>query len=200
MQPAPFSSWLLVTFLHLSSLLCDYSCCVLCSAPQIVQSQVADTLLALVPGLELATDGFPGETDRQHAETMRLVAKYRFIHLHISKFYSRPGTPAARMKQIPSTVAKQRSREVSALAESFTDCYQHLVNTEQRVCIVEVAADGRSLVGHTKTYAQVTQEGLGPDQTCLRRHLLPSMDRRGNMCYLLDFLPLGLIRSNLHRC
>ena len=65
--------------------------------------QVADTLLAAVPKLTLATDiicGFPGETDADHAETLALVQKYRFAVCHISQFYPRPGTPAARMKKV----------------------------------------------------------------------------------------------------
>lgn len=54
--------------------------------------KVADTLIQLVPGLELATDiicGFPGETEEDHQGTMDLVAKYRFPHCHISQFYPR---------------------------------------------------------------------------------------------------------------
>jgi tRNA A37 methylthiotransferase MiaB len=65
--------------------------------------RVADTLLDKVPGLELATDiicGFPGETDEDFEETMALVRRYRFSHTHISQFYARPGTPAARMKKV----------------------------------------------------------------------------------------------------
>lgn len=65
----------------------------------------ADTLLQLVPEVQLATDiicGFPGETDADFQETMDLVAHYRFSHTHISQFYPRPGTPAARMKKVRS--------------------------------------------------------------------------------------------------
>jgi len=40
-----------------------------------------------------------GETEEEFEETMRLVEQYRFPHCHISQFYPRPGTPAARMKQ-----------------------------------------------------------------------------------------------------
>ncbi|BDA40551.1 probable threonylcarbamoyladenosine tRNA methylthiotransferase at N-terminal half [Coccomyxa sp. Obi] len=128
--------------------------------------RVADTLLGLVPGLELATDiicGFPGETDEDFEATMALVRKYRFPHTHISQFYPRPGTPAARMKKLPNGVAKARSRALTVLVDSFTDCYERLVGTLQRVCVVEMAADGRRFVGHTKSYTQVLlepQEGL----------------------------------------
>jgi hypothetical protein len=45
-----------------------------------------------------------GETEEDHEATMALLRKYRFAHLHISQFYPRPGTPAARMKRTPTQV------------------------------------------------------------------------------------------------
>ena len=54
--------------------------------------QVCDTLLSLVPGLDLATDiiaGFPGETQEDHEATMELLRQYTFSHCHISQFYPR---------------------------------------------------------------------------------------------------------------
>lgn len=64
---------------------------------------VVDHLLANVPGMELATDiicGFPGERDQDHHHTLQLLQDYRFPHVHISQFYPRPGTPAARMRKV----------------------------------------------------------------------------------------------------
>ncbi|XP_020532195.1 threonylcarbamoyladenosine tRNA methylthiotransferase isoform X4 [Amborella trichopoda] len=55
---------------------------------------VVDTLNQLVPGMQIATDiicGFPGETDEDFAETIKLIQEYRFPHVHISQFYPRPG-------------------------------------------------------------------------------------------------------------
>lgn len=57
--------------------------------------------------------------------------------------------------QLPNGVAKARSRALTELVDGFTDCYSHLVGTVQKVSIVEVAADGRHLVGHNKSYVQV---------------------------------------------
>lgn len=63
--------------------------------------------MEMCPELELATDiicGFPGETDEDFQKTMQLVNKYKFPHCHISQFYSRPGTLAAKMKKVPTKV------------------------------------------------------------------------------------------------
>lgn len=47
------------------------------------------------------------------------------------------------------------SREISSLVETWTEAYSHLVGTLQRCSVVDIAADGVSLVGHTKSYVQV---------------------------------------------
>ena len=46
----------------------------------------------------------PAETDEDHAASLALVAKYRFATCHISQFYPRPGTPAARMKKVSTSM------------------------------------------------------------------------------------------------
>ena len=50
---------------------------------------------------------------------MALVARYRFPHTHVSQYYARPGTPAARMK-------KARSRPTAALLIAGPTCRVHV--------------------------------------------------------------------------
>ncbi|KAF8714754.1 hypothetical protein HU200_027279 [Digitaria exilis] len=142
--------------------------------------KVVDTLCELVPGMQIATDiicGFPGklskfsvlqfalsyhllvhlshcETDEDFAETVNLVKEYQFPQVHISQFYPRPGTPAARMKKVPSNDVKKRSRELTSVFESFSP-YQGMEGKVERIWITEIATDGVHLVGHTKGYIQV---------------------------------------------
>jgi threonylcarbamoyladenosine tRNA methylthiotransferase CDKAL1 len=110
--------------------------------------KVADTLLRLVPDLHLATDiicGFPGETVEDFEATMALVKEYKFPQLHISQFYPRPGTPAARMKRVPTAEVKNRSRELTSLFESFNP-YSGMEGRMERVWITDVASDRIHLV------------------------------------------------------
>ncbi|XP_021288193.1 threonylcarbamoyladenosine tRNA methylthiotransferase [Herrania umbratica] len=118
---------------------------------------VVDTLTELVPEMQIATDiicGFPGETDEDFAQTVNLIKEYKFPQVHISQFYPRPGTPAARMKKVPSTIVKNRSRELTSVFEAFTP-YNGMEGRVERIWITEIAADGIHLVGHTKGYVQV---------------------------------------------
>ncbi|XP_008807670.1 threonylcarbamoyladenosine tRNA methylthiotransferase-like [Phoenix dactylifera] len=118
---------------------------------------VVDTLIELVPGMQIATDiicGFPGENDEDFAQTVGLIKEYQFPQVHISQFYPRPGTPAARMKKVPSTVVKKRSRELTNVFESFSP-YKGMEGRVERIWITEIATDGIHLVGHTKGYIQV---------------------------------------------
>nr|XP_044632934.1 threonylcarbamoyladenosine tRNA methylthiotransferase isoform X2 [Equus asinus] len=69
--------------------------------------RVVDFLKEKVPGITIATDiicGFPGETNQDFQETVKLVEEYKFPSLFINQFYPRPGTPAAKMEQVPAQV------------------------------------------------------------------------------------------------
>lgn len=123
--------------------------------------QVCDYLLEHVPDITIATDiicGFPGETDAEWRETMSLIEKYKFPEVHISQFYARPNTPAFRMKRVNTLVVKNRSRELTKLTESYFP-WKKLEGQKMKVWITDIAADGVSLVGHTKSYSQILLPG-----------------------------------------
>ncbi len=66
-----------------------------------------------VPGLNLNTDiivGFPGETDEAFENTLGLVKRVRPDKINVSRYSPRPGTIAAKWKQLPGWKVKERSR------------------------------------------------------------------------------------------
>jgi threonylcarbamoyladenosine tRNA methylthiotransferase MtaB len=83
--------------------------------------RVVEEVAALSPGACLGTDvmvGFPGETDAEFRETVRLLERLPFAYLHVFPFSPRPGTPAAAMGgQVPGQVVRERARELVALGE-----------------------------------------------------------------------------------
>uniref|UniRef100_A0A8C3BH52 tRNA-t(6)A37 methylthiotransferase n=1 Tax=Cairina moschata TaxID=8855 RepID=A0A8C3BH52_CAIMO len=119
--------------------------------------RVVDFLKEKVPGITIATDiicGFPGETDEDFQETMKLVEQYRFPSLFINQFYPRPGTPAAKMHQVPAAVKKQRTKDLSQLFHSYNP-YDHKVGERQRVLVTEESFDSNYYVAHNPFYEQV---------------------------------------------
>ncbi|NXX38170.1 CDKAL methylthiotransferase, partial [Tricholaema leucomelas] len=119
--------------------------------------QVVDFLKEKVPGITIATDiicGFPGETDEDFQETVKLVEQYRFPSLFINQFYPRPGTPAAKMHQVPAAVKKQRTKDLSQLFHSYSP-YDHKVGERQRVLVTEESFDSNYYVAHNPFYEQV---------------------------------------------
>ncbi|XP_007950587.2 threonylcarbamoyladenosine tRNA methylthiotransferase [Orycteropus afer afer] len=101
--------------------------------------RVVDFLKDKVPGITLATDiicGFPGETDQDFQETVKLVEEYKFPSLFINQFYPRPGTPAAKMEQVPAQVKKQRTKNLSLVFHSYSP-YDHKWGEEQPGMITE---------------------------------------------------------------
>lgn len=81
--------------------------------------RLVEKLRTARPDLALSSDfivGFPGETDADFAETMRLVRDVGFAQAFSFKYSRRPGTPAATMKaQIPENVKDARLQELQAL-------------------------------------------------------------------------------------
>lgn len=78
---------------------------------------------------------------------MKLVSNY--ILLVVKSWFSvcflNPGTPAARMKKVPSAVVKKRSRELTSIFEAFTP-YNGMEGRVERIWISEIATDGIHLV------------------------------------------------------
>ncbi|WP_309090736.1 tRNA (N(6)-L-threonylcarbamoyladenosine(37)-C(2))-methylthiotransferase MtaB [Phenylobacterium sp.] len=62
--------------------------------------------------------GFPTETDEMFENTLRLVDEAGLSFLHVFPFSPRPGTPAARMPQLPRDVVKARAARLRAAGEA----------------------------------------------------------------------------------
>ena len=63
--------------------------------------------------------GFPGETEADHAATIRFIAEHPFTYLHVFSYSPRPGTKAASLpNQVPGGIIKRRARELRTLAET----------------------------------------------------------------------------------
>ena len=59
--------------------------------------------------------GFPTETDENFANTLKLVEEAGIDKLHVFPYSERPGTPAAKMPQVPVPIRKQRAETLRNL-------------------------------------------------------------------------------------
>lgn len=59
--------------------------------------------------------GFPTETDENFTNTLKLVEEAGINKLHVFPYSERPGTPAAKMPQVPVNIRKQRAEKLRNL-------------------------------------------------------------------------------------
>jgi len=80
--------------------------------------RVLDQVRAARPDIALSGDfivGFPGETDAEFEDTLRLVERVGYAQCFSFKYSPRPGTPAATMDdQVPAAVMDERLQRLQA--------------------------------------------------------------------------------------
>lgn len=89
----------------------------------------------------LTTDvivGFPGETDAEFDETLRVCDDLGFSKIHIFPFSPRKGTPAATMSaQVSPDVKQRRVERLESLGESLRDRYHAALRGKRLQLLIE---------------------------------------------------------------
>jgi len=73
--------------------------------------RIVERLRAVRPDIAFSSDfivGFPGESETDFEDTMRLIAEVDFVAAYSFKYSPRPGTPAADMEQLPEAIKDER--------------------------------------------------------------------------------------------
>ena len=115
------------------------------------------------PQTTLATDiivGFPGEKDEDNWQTLTTIRELSFDVINISKFWSRPGTKASKMKQLPTEVIKHRSKVI-------TDIFHNIFRLQNErwfgwsgsIIIDEIGTEENQFIGRNSSYKPVIVEG-----------------------------------------
>jgi threonylcarbamoyladenosine tRNA methylthiotransferase MtaB len=126
----------------------------------------ADQVRRLRPDIVFGADiiaGFPTETDDAFARSRALVADCGLTHLHVFPYSERPGTPAARMPQVPHALRKERA---ALLRQDGADALRRHLDTQigaRRRVLTE-----RGGIGRTEQFTPVrlpagTEAGLMQD-------------------------------------
>lgn len=84
---------------------------------------IVANLYERVPELSLSTDiicGFPGETEGEFEDTLRVARTCRFSKIHVFPYSKRQGTPAAeRSDQVDPEVRSARAKHLREVAEAL---------------------------------------------------------------------------------
>jgi tRNA-2-methylthio-N6-dimethylallyladenosine synthase len=128
--------------------------------------RLIDRVRAARPDIALSSDfivGFPGETEAEFCETLRLVADVGFASAFSFKYSPRPGTPAAESDdQVPEAVKAERLARLQDLLERQRQAFNR--GTVGRTVDVLLEKPGRhqgQLAGKSPYLQAVQFEGEG---------------------------------------
>ena len=128
---------------------------------------VVNAFRASFSSITLATDvicGFPGETKEAFNRTLRLIEEIKPDIVNVSKFFARPRTLAAEMKEdfVPFREIKRRSGLAAKLARKVAfERNQRWVNWTGEVYVDEVGKVPGSWIGRNFAYKPVVLKNSG---------------------------------------
>jgi len=111
--------------------------------------EVVEVFRDYYPEMMIITDiitGFPGETDKDHQETVKLLNQLSPDLVNVTRFSPRKGTPASRYKRIDGRIVKKRSRELTNLRKELgAKSFKRFVGRQTSILTVENQRSGSTL-------------------------------------------------------
>jgi MiaB-like tRNA modifying enzyme len=90
--------------------------------------KIVEQLRKEIPEIYISTDiivGFPSESKTDFNQTVELIKRMKPNKVNISKFGARPGTEAAKMKQMPVETINERSRKLYEVVKKMRKNVMH---------------------------------------------------------------------------
>ena len=96
--------------------------------------------------------GFPGETDEDFEQTMKLCSECDFAWVHAFPYSERPGTTAAVMKnKVPQSVSGERAKRLTEWAVAQKIKYVESFENTEHYAVLETVKRPRVIVKNSKT-------------------------------------------------
>ncbi|WP_456365452.1 tRNA (N(6)-L-threonylcarbamoyladenosine(37)-C(2))-methylthiotransferase [Thermococcus sp.] len=137
-----------------------------------------------VPGLNLNTDvivGFPGEDDEAFENTVELLKRVRPDKVNVSRYSKRPGTVAAKWKQLPGWKVKERSRILHRLRLQIAYEINRSYLRRSVEVLVHGPAEKGGIEGRTFNYKEIILDSGRPGEIAAARvHWAGSTYLRGS--------------------
>lgn len=126
--------------------------------------------------------GFPTETDAAFENTLGLVEEAGLAWLHVFPFSPRPGTPAARMPQLPRGEVKARAGRLRAAGDAALA--RHLDRQVGRRVFALVEREGRA---RAEDFTEIAFEGAAAPGALITGLITGHDGRRARLGAFLPF-------------
>lgn len=140
-----------------------------------------------IPEITIWTDiivGFPGETEEDFDASYNLIKEVKPDYVNVSRFSSRPGTEASKLKQLNTEIVKERTKKISEISRKI--CLENnkkWIGWEGEVLVTEKL---KTFVGRNFSYKQI---------------ILPNASKKdlGKIIKvkIIDSLPSGLVGEKI---
>lgn len=116
-----------------------------------------------MPGLSIGCDvmaGFPGESEEDFKQSMRLLEELPFSYAHVFQYSPRPQTKAGAMRDsVPSSVKKERTAGLKEIAARKSLAFRRSLVGKEVEILVEAGGPKGWCRGKSDTFVQVEFQG-----------------------------------------
>lgn len=133
---------------------------------------IVDRLKQARPDLQISSDfivGFPGETDSDFEETMKIAERIKYINSYSFKYSPRPHTAAAIMKdQVPEAIKKERLAKLDSYLNELQRSFNESCIGQTLECLCEgTDKTGKNLIYRTPYMQQCVVKSDGGEAPVL---------------------------------
>ena len=115
-----------------------------------------------IPYINIMTDiivGYPTETEDQYFDTLNAVRRHSFDSANISRFWPRPGTPAAKLDLLPDDVVNHRSKVLTDIFHNISKLQNEKWRGWEGEIIINEKKGDEGWIGHNYAYKSVLIKG-----------------------------------------
>jgi tRNA-2-methylthio-N6-dimethylallyladenosine synthase len=124
--------------------------------------EIINNLKKVKPNIKFSSDfiiGYPGETEADFQQTLKLVEKIEFINSYSFMYSARPGTPASELVNVEEKIAKKRLMELQEILEKInTQSKKDFLNKSTEVLFENKMKDQTKYFGRDKFLNSVVVE------------------------------------------
>ena len=124
--------------------------------------RIIKKLKDIKPNIKFSSDfiiGYPGETENDFKDTVKLMKEVKFINSFSYMFSARPGTPAFKLKTVNKKDAKVRLIKFQILAEKIKTSYKRdLINKKVNVLFENKMKNGNKYFGRDEFFNPIIVE------------------------------------------